>query len=211
VLWAGVSLLAIAFHGHVGPIVEAIGYRLYRTIWVGPLAAAVSVTVLTSRPARHRWPERSRRVDLGLVLLATVYGFIAAAGGLLQALLVLGLMAIVGLLIACVMVLPQRLAPPLPTEMLDALSERDRVELTDSRLKLQNDLRTTALQAIGGLAILAGAALGFQQLAEDRQQAIVAQDLTRQGQASERFTRAIDQLDSDRTEVQLGGGVLPAS
>jgi hypothetical protein len=71
--------------------------------------------------------------------------------------------------------------------------------------QLQNDLRTTALQAIGGLALLAGAVLAFQQLTADRQQAVATQGLTRQGQASERFTRAIDQLGSDRREVQLGG------
>ena len=58
------------------------------------------------------------------------------------------------------------------------------------RLKLQNDLRTTALQAIAGLAVLAGAVLAFQQLTADRQQATATQELTRQGQASERFTRA---------------------
>lgn len=45
------------------------------------------------------------------------------------------------------------------------------MELTDARLKLQNDLRTTALQAIAGLAVLAGAVLAFQQLTTDRQQA----------------------------------------
>jgi Pentapeptide repeats (8 copies) len=61
------------------------------------------------------------------------------------------------------------------------------------------------LQAIAGLAVLAGAVLAFQQLAEDRQQAIATRELTLQGQASERFTRAIDQLGSPRREVQLGG------
>jgi hypothetical protein len=61
------------------------------------------------------------------------------------------------------------------------------------------------LQAIAGLAVLAGAVLAFQQLTDDRQQATATQELTRQGQASERFTRAIDQLGSDRLEVRLGG------
>jgi len=53
--------------------------------------------------------------------------------------------------------------------------------------------------------VLAGAVLAFQQLTEDRQQAIATRELTLQGQASERFTRAIDQLGSPRREVQLGG------
>ena len=93
-------------------------------------------------------------------------------------------------------------APPLPTEKLDALGDRDRLELTYARLKLQNDLRTTALQTVGGLAIIAGAILAFQQLTEDRQQSTAARELTVQGQASERFTRAVEQLGSERTEVQ---------
>jgi hypothetical protein len=62
------------------------------------------------------------------------------------------------------------------------------------------------------LAVLVGAGLGFQQLAEDRDQASQDRDqaiqdrqLTRQGQASERFTRAIDQLGSSRLETRIGG------
>ena len=47
--------------------------------------------------------------------------------------------------------------------------------------------------------------MAFQQLTADRQQATATQELTRQGQASERFTRAVDQLGSDRPEVRLGG------
>jgi hypothetical protein len=125
--------------------------------------------------------------------------------GLRGTLLAVGLAAVVGLLAAWVLVLPRRLAPSLPAETLELLEARDRLELTDARLKLQNDLRTTALQAIGGLAVLAGAVLAFQQLTADRQQAIATQELTRQGQASERFTRAIDQLGSERLEVRLGG------
>jgi hypothetical protein len=92
-----------------------------------------------------------------------------------------------------------------PAETLTTLQAQDRLKMTDARVKLQNDLRSTALQAIGGLAVLAGAVLAFQQFTADRQQATATQELTRQGQASERFTRAIDQLGSDRREVRLGG------
>ena len=61
------------------------------------------------------------------------------------------------------------------------------------------------MQAIAGLAVLAGAILAFQQLTDDRQQAAATRELTLQGQASERFTRAIDQLGSTRPDAQLGG------
>jgi hypothetical protein len=81
------------------------------------------------------------------LLVASIAFPLSAEGG---ALLAVGLAAIVGLLAAWVLVLPGRLAPPLPAETLDRLGDRDRLELTDARLKLQNDLRTTALQASPG-------------------------------------------------------------
>jgi hypothetical protein len=119
-----------------------------------------------------------------------------------RVLLALCAIALVG---ASVAVLPSWLAPAPPTTTLERLSEAERLEATNAQLKLQNDIRTTALQAIAGLAILASAVLAFQQLTEDRQQAAQNLELVRQGQASERFTRAISQLGSDRREVQLGG------
>jgi hypothetical protein len=182
----------------------AVGRRLLTTAWVWPLAAVVAITVVTSPLVRGRWRTPIPSLMLGLIVVV-VLGGLATALGPLQSLLVLALAAVLGLLAAWVVVLPRRLAPPLPTETLERLSDRDRLELADARSKLQNDLRTTALQAVVGLAVLAGAFLGFQQLTEDRRQATAARELTMQGQASERFTRAIDQLGNDRVEVQLGG------
>jgi phage shock protein PspC (stress-responsive transcriptional regulator) len=205
VLWVLALLWAAAIAGDsLSRLFEDFVRRLWETRWAWPLAAAVAVTVLTSPPARRRWPTPTRRVQLGLIVVAGLGGLTAALGPH-QALLLLGLAAVVGLLAAWVLVLPRQLAPPLPTQTLDTLEARDRLALSDARLKLQNDLRTTALQAIGGLAVLAGAVLAFQQLTDDRKQATATQELTRQGQASERFTRAVDQLGSDRPEVRLGG------
>ncbi|WP_079148511.1 pentapeptide repeat-containing protein [Streptomyces agglomeratus] len=119
--------------------------------------------------------------------------------------------AVIILLALWGLVFPRRLAPRLRHEELtdlrevEGLSKKDPFELADARLRLQNDLRTTALQAVGGLAVLAGAVLAFEQLREDGDQAADAQTLTRQGQASERFTRAIDQLGSSRPETRTGG------
>jgi len=118
----------------------------------------------------------------------------------------LGVVVVVGLLAIWVLEVPRRLAPPVSDDVLGGLKDdRARLEVADTRVKLQNELRTTALQVIAGLAVLAGAVLAFQQLTEDRQQANSTRELTLQGQASERFTLAIDQLGSDRREVQLGG------
>jgi Pentapeptide repeats (8 copies) len=173
------------------------------TMWTWPLAAALTLAALTSAPACRRWPRPEARIEPGIAMFAVL---VALASRPRVGLLALGAVAIVGLLTACVLVLPRRLAPPMSEKDLDAVKEPDRrLELADARVKLQNDLRTTAVQAIIGLAVLAGAVLGFQQLTEDRQQATATRELTVQGQASERFTRAIDQLGSDRREVQLGG------
>jgi hypothetical protein len=79
------------------------------------------------------------------------------------------------------------------------------VEVTDARTRLKHDLRIGALQWLTVLAALAVAVAGFQQLAEDRDKARQDRQLTRQGQASERFTRAIDQLGSSRVETRIGG------
>jgi hypothetical protein len=75
-------------------------------------------------------------------------------------------------------------------------------------LKAQNEVRTTLLQGLGGVALLVGAYLTYrqvmnsrEQLAHSRQQLQIAQ----QGQITERFTRAIDQLGHAQLDVRLGG------
>jgi hypothetical protein len=85
-------------------------------------------------------------------------------------------------------------------------------ELQDNRLKLQNDARTTLLQGLGGLAVLAGVFFSYRQLQHNRRQlehSIQASreqhQLDQQGQITERFTRAIDQLGHEGLDVRLGG------
>jgi uncharacterized protein YjbI with pentapeptide repeats len=59
--------------------------------------------------------------------------------------------------------------------------------------KLENDARTTLVQALGGLVLLVGLYFTLRnlQLAQDRQ-------------ITERYTRAVEQLGSDKLEVRLG-------
>jgi Pentapeptide repeats (8 copies) len=64
----------------------------------------------------------------------------------------------------------------------------------DSRRKLRNDARTTFLQGLGGLAVLVGATAALRQVR-----------VAREGQVTERFTRAIDQLGHESLDVRLGG------
>jgi hypothetical protein len=187
---------------------QALSGWLRASSWAWPLAAALAVAALASPPARRRWPQPVDRIPPAFDVFAVLVG-LASLTTMSQprlGLLAVGVIVAVGLLAAWVVILPRRLAPPVPPVVLGLLNDhRARLEVADARTKLQNDLRATALQAIAGLAVLAGAVLAFQQLTEDRQQATATRELTLQGQASERFTRAIDQLGSPRREVQLGG------
>jgi hypothetical protein len=69
-----------------------------------------------------------------------------------------------------------------------------RWQAQDSRRKLRNDARTTLLQGLGGLAVLVGATAALRQVR-----------VAREGQVTERFTRAIDQLGHESLNVRLGG------
>jgi Pentapeptide repeats (8 copies) len=66
--------------------------------------------------------------------------------------------------------------------------------LPAERVKAENDVSTTLLQGVGGLVLVAGAIATWRQFR-----------LNREGQVTERFTRAIDQLGSEKLEVRLGG------
>jgi hypothetical protein len=64
-----------------------------------------------------------------------------------------------------------------------------------------NDVRTTLLQGIGGAVLLLGAYFTYRQLQTSREQLLIVQ----QGQVTERFTRAIEQLGQAELDMRLGG------
>ncbi|MFI5475955.1 pentapeptide repeat-containing protein [Streptomyces cacaoi] len=69
------------------------------------------------------------------------------------------------------------------------------------RLKAVNDVRTTLLQAVGGVIVLFGAYATWRQLR-------VSQDglrATQEGYVTDRFSTAVDQLGSDKLETRIGG------
>ncbi|MFE2068489.1 pentapeptide repeat-containing protein [Streptomyces sp. NPDC059467] len=69
------------------------------------------------------------------------------------------------------------------------------------RLNAVNNVRTTLLQAVGGTVVLFGAYATWRQVR-------VGQDglnAAREGNITDRFSRAVDQLGSDRTDVRIGG------
>jgi hypothetical protein len=149
--------------------------------------------------------------------------------GKLAGIVLLSLGLLVILLIACVLWIPSWLYPALGDADLQAVSEAAKgktitasdaakvEELKGARLKLQNDARTTLLQPLSALLLLSGAAIGasvaFQQVRATRDQisktAKASHDqlkLTEQGQFTDRFTKAIDQLDEKKAlAVRLGG------
>jgi len=107
-------------------------------------------------------------------------------------------------LVGVVLVGPRLLYPPLTDRELDrqgVTGGKDRIELKREQGQLQNDARTTLLQALAGGALLLGAYFTWRQVQTGRQQVHLAE----QGQITERFTRAIDQLGSDHLDVRLGG------
>jgi hypothetical protein len=98
-------------------------------------------------------------------------------------------------LLASVLVVPQWLHPSLSGAELQSVASADRrIELQQAQAKLQNDVRTTLLQATAGLLLIAGAVASWQQL-----------HISRETQITERFSRAVGQLGSDNVDVQLGG------
>ncbi|MFF3200685.1 pentapeptide repeat-containing protein [Streptomyces sp. NPDC002962] len=69
------------------------------------------------------------------------------------------------------------------------------------RLKAVNDVRTTLLQAVGGMVVLFGAYATWRQLR-------VSQDglrATQEGYVTDRFSTAVDQLGSDKLATRIGG------
>jgi hypothetical protein len=64
-----------------------------------------------------------------------------------------------------------------------------------SRVKAENDVRTTGIQALAGLALVVGAVFTAITLVYNREQ-----------QITERYTQAIDQLDHSRAlDIRVGG------
>jgi uncharacterized protein YjbI with pentapeptide repeats len=103
-------------------------------------------------------------------------------------LLVLGVF--VGLLVLAIAVMPPIVVGPAPS----SLSEADRL----NRLRALNDVRSTLVTALGGLVVLVGAISGAFFTAQTIH-------VNREGQITDRFTKAIVQLADEKLDVRLGG------
>jgi hypothetical protein len=69
------------------------------------------------------------------------------------------------------------------------------------RLTALNNVRTTLLQAVGGAVVLFGAYATWRQLRVSRD----GLNATREGNVTDLFSRAVDQLGSDKLDVRIGG------
>jgi Pentapeptide repeats (8 copies) len=96
-------------------------------------------------------------------------------------------LAVLVVVLACVLLLPQWLVQ---RELGAATSTLTAAE----RAKVINDVRTTLRQGIGGAAVLVGVFFTYRQL-----------HTSREGQITDRFSRAVEHLGSDKEDVQLGG------
>ena len=147
------------------------------------------------------------RIGLAVLAMATFVGLLAA------------------LLFVCIISLPQILYPELTGKDFDEQRVpvgKDRIILGDARLKLQNDARTTLLQGLAALLVLTGASIGasvgLQQIRVSRQQlqatwhqlrqtetaSLRQSKLMEEGNITERFTRAVDQLGHQEADVRIG-------
>jgi len=109
--------------------------------------------------------------------------------------------ALGALVLGLILFAPRALVPDVSQADLRDVPDAAKWQARDSRIQRQNEVRAMLLQGLGGLAVVLAAIYTYQQVQTGRRQLHIAQ----QGQVTERFTRAIDQLGSDHLDVQLGG------
>ncbi len=106
---------------------------------------------------------------------------------------VLSGLAVVAVAILALIFIPKMQVPVCPTEK-EALAAK-------LCFDIENEARKTLAYIMGGVLAIIGITLAFRRIRALERQVQVAQE----GQITERFTRAIEQLGSDRMEVRLGG------
>jgi hypothetical protein len=100
-----------------------------------------------------------------------------------------------GLVLACLLLLPPIMYPKLTASELNQVKDpHARIELQQSQSQLQNNARSTLLQAVAGLVVVAGAVATWRQV-----------QVNRQGHITEHFTRAVDQVGSATLDIRIGG------
>lgn len=109
-------------------------------------------------------------------------------------LIALALSASLAVLFCAVWVIPRLLDPPLSMAALRGVaSAQERIQLQQAQSQLANNARSTTLQGLAGLVLVAGAVATWWQV-----------HIGRQGQITDRYSKAVDQLASRSVEVRIG-------
>jgi hypothetical protein len=96
---------------------------------------------------------------------------------------------------ALLILVPVWLKPSLSKADLNAVPAGEkRITLQQAQGQLQNNIRTTLLQGLAGIVVVAGAVATWRQV-----------QISREGQITDRLTRAVDQLGSKNTDIRIGG------
>lgn len=103
--------------------------------------------------------------------------------------------ALLAILFCGVIVIPHLLYPPLSAaDLRGVASAQMRIQLQQAQSQLANNARSAVLQDLAGLVIVAGAVATWWQV-----------HISREGQITDRFTKAVDQLGSPNADVRIGG------
>jgi uncharacterized protein YjbI with pentapeptide repeats len=102
--------------------------------------------------------------------------------------------AVLTLLLGSLTLLPSMFVPDPAGQDLARLGAAERLSALNDVAQTRNAVRTTLVQAVGGSLFLVTAFLGWRQV-----------QTARQGQVTERFSRSIDQLGDEKTDVRMGG------
>jgi hypothetical protein len=106
-----------------------------------------------------------------------------------------GIVGLLVIVIGSLTLVPQLLYPPLSNaELSEVRGAEARIQLRQAQGQLQNNVRSTLLQLSAGLLVIIGAAATWQQV-----------HVNRDGQITERFARAVDQIGSENPDVRIGG------
>ncbi|MEU6264592.1 pentapeptide repeat-containing protein [Saccharopolyspora shandongensis] len=104
-------------------------------------------------------------------------------------------MTLFGLVVCALTLVPSQFYPSLTEADLRAVSSADvRIQLQQAQAQLQNNVRSALLQTVAGTLVIVGAAATWRQVW-----------VSREGQITERFTRAIEQIGNDNVDVRIGG------
>jgi hypothetical protein len=107
---------------------------------------------------------------------------------------VLTLSGLLAVLFCAVWVIPRLLYPPLGSAALRGVaSAQARIQLQQAQSQLANNARSAVLQGLAGLVLVAGAVATWWQV-----------HISRQGQITDRYSKAVDQLASRSVDVRIG-------